>query len=473
MKENQRAVADALVLDVLFLLSSYLLLLVASGSIKLAESQKLDVPMTHDESDFITEGDGLRANQSLSGSFHRFTQAAAYGYFPYFLIIYLLCASATLNGHMVSDLLSSIYLWFALVFIVRMRKFFADHVKVLRPLRAYNRIVLSLVMLYQAPLFLCPTSIDINGYSDPDYVTTEDCALIMHRQALTPSDWSSRKEAKSTTMQLYIILMHSLGLLKENAVNTTFLFIFWAVEVQHQLFLSPYYREYVVKHTTIEKESVGKLRAFMFTERFHLCRQWAYTAIKEEIQIYHKILVRLNEKVLSSDFIKTLDAFRETSAGKDAEEEHLLDQKDEAQKPADVFEDKLTPLIDRITLESLRDDQPTVPLDMVVGELKLSLATEFGEDKELKDLTVDELRERVQAVVKGKLEDQVYAKNRLDLYHREGLGLGVALNGDHRVGANQVEAESGNDHVPYDAQALSESRRSNEQLMAACQAAAE
>lgn len=171
-----------------------------------------------------------------------------------------------------SDLLSSIYLWFGLVFIVRLRNMFVRHVKVLKPLKIYNRIVISLILLYQMPVFLCPTSIDIQGYSDPDYVTTEDCALIMHNQAKNPTDLSQRKEAKSQTMQLYIILMHSLGLLKENQVNMILLFIFFLTEVQQQLFQSPLFREYVVKHTNIEKESVGKLRAFMFTERFHLCR---------------------------------------------------------------------------------------------------------------------------------------------------------------------------------------------------------
>lgn len=46
-------------------------------------------------------------------------------------------------------------------------------------------------------------------------------------------------------------------------------------------------------------------------ERFHLCRQWAYLQIKEEIKIMHKILMRLNAKVLSSDFVKNLEAFDE------------------------------------------------------------------------------------------------------------------------------------------------------------------
>jgi hypothetical protein len=31
------------------------------------------------------------------------------------------------------------------------------------------------------PLFLCPSAVDIKGYTDPDYITTEDCALIMHK----------------------------------------------------------------------------------------------------------------------------------------------------------------------------------------------------------------------------------------------------------------------------------------------------
>lgn len=137
---------------------------------------------------------------------------------------------------MVSDLLSAIYLWFGLVFIIRMRKLFVDNIKVLRPLRTYNRIVMTLILIYQMPLFLCPTSVDIQGYSDPDYVTTEDCALIMHRQAMNPSDLSSRKEAKSPAMQLYIILIHSIGLLKDNQVNMAFLFLFLFTELQQQYF---------------------------------------------------------------------------------------------------------------------------------------------------------------------------------------------------------------------------------------------
>ena len=138
----------------------------------------------------------------------------------------------------------------------------------------------------------------------------------------------------------------------------------------------------MVKHKILEKESDGKVRAFMFVERFHLTRLWSYKAIKEEIKIYHKILVRLNEKVLSSDFIKNLESFlgtNESPKSKDDDEEQLL-EKEEAQKQKDFFDEKLTPLIDRITLEGLKDDQPIIPLNIIEGELKRSLAEEFGDD---------------------------------------------------------------------------------------------
>ena len=96
------------------------------------------------------------------------------------MIIYLLVAACTLNGIAVSDLASAIYLWFALIFIVRCRELFANHNKEIKELRIFNRIVITLMLIYQMPLFICPSAVDINGYTDPDYITTEDCALLSH-----------------------------------------------------------------------------------------------------------------------------------------------------------------------------------------------------------------------------------------------------------------------------------------------------
>ena len=233
-----------------------------------------------------------RAQQRIKGQTWKFIQTSLFVYFPYFLIVYLMYTSSSFNGQAISDLLSSIYLWFALKYIINAKKLFSKNTKILRPLRTYNRIVLFLILIYQMPLFLCPSAVDINGYTDPDYINTEDCSLIMHYQ----SNNQSKKyyEAKQP-MQLYIILSHSIGLLKQNSINMTFLFLFFFTEVQHQIFQHPHFKEYVVKHMILEKESDGKVRAFMFVERFHLTRLWSYKAIKEEIKILHKILLRLND----------------------------------------------------------------------------------------------------------------------------------------------------------------------------------
>ena len=45
----------------------------------------------------------------------------------------------------------------------------------------------------------------------------------------------------------------------------------------------------------IDRETDGKLRAFMFVENCHLDRYWRYKAIKEEISILHQKLVRINK----------------------------------------------------------------------------------------------------------------------------------------------------------------------------------
>jgi hypothetical protein len=91
----------------------------------------------------------------------------------------------------------------------------------------------------------------------------------------------------------------------------TFLLLFFLTEAQHQIFQHPHFKEYVVKHMILEKESDGKVRAFMYCERFHLTRLWAYRAIKEEIKILHKILLRLNDQISKSDFHKNLAGFVE------------------------------------------------------------------------------------------------------------------------------------------------------------------
>ena len=283
-------------------------LFVVSGQMRLTKAQQLDHPTTNDEEDFVSSDENSKAKQKMKKQSWKFIQTCFFVYFPYFLIVFLMYTSSSFNGQAISDLLSSIYLWFALKYIIDAKKLFSKNTKILRPLRIYNRIVLFLILIYQMPIFLCPSAVDINGYTDPDYINTEDCALIMHFQ----SNNQSKKiyEAKQP-MQLYIILSHSIGLLKQNSINMAFLFLFFFTEVQQQIFQHPHFKEYVVKHYILEKESDGKVRAFMFVERFHLGRLWSYKAIKEEIKLLHKILLRLNDQISKSDFAKNLAGFVE------------------------------------------------------------------------------------------------------------------------------------------------------------------
>jgi hypothetical protein len=128
----------------------------------------------------VSNDENSKAKQKLKSQFWKFIQTCFFVYFPYFLIVFLMWTSASFNGLAISDLLSSIYLWFALKYIIDAKKLFSKNTKILRPLRIYNRIVLFLILIYQMPIFLCPSAVDINGYTDPDYINTEDCALIMH-----------------------------------------------------------------------------------------------------------------------------------------------------------------------------------------------------------------------------------------------------------------------------------------------------
>ena len=60
------------------------------------------------------------------------------------------------------------------------------------------------------------------------------------------------------------------------------------------------------------------------------------------------------------------------------------------------WEERLDPLIDRVTLDSLCSDKPIIPVKIVESELKRSIDEEFGDDKAgLMDLTKEELQGRV------------------------------------------------------------------------------
>jgi len=69
-----------------------------------------------------------------------------------------------------------------------------------------------------------------------------------------------------------------------------------------------------------------------------------------------------------------------------------------------------------------------IPLKIIIIELKLNLEKDItnGELTSLQDLDEEILTEYVNKLIQN-LESFIYTKNRLSLYHKEGIGLSIAL----------------------------------------------
>ena len=85
-------------------------------------------------------------------------------------------------------------------------------------------------------------------------------------------------------------------------------------------------------------------------------------------------------------------------------------------------------IIDSIALANLRPDKPVIPLKIIVQELKYLLEREIesGRLERIEKLDEQLLTKYVNQLTKS-LESYVYTKNRIELYHKEGVGLAIAL----------------------------------------------
>lgn len=97
-------------------------------------------------------------------------------------------------------------------------------------------------------------------------------------------------------------------------------------------------------------------------------------------------------------------------------------------KEVDDFIELNSQTIDNIALAHLSPARPVIPLKILVTELRVSLRKdlESQEIESLRDLDEEQLSAYVTALIQS-LESYVYTKNRVDLYHKEGTGLAVAL----------------------------------------------
>jgi len=69
IQENQDFVNTAVIIDIFFLISTYLLLFVAKGSLRLSKQQKLNHPHINDESDFVSYQES-KSSQKMSNAIH-------------------------------------------------------------------------------------------------------------------------------------------------------------------------------------------------------------------------------------------------------------------------------------------------------------------------------------------------------------------------------------------------------------------
>lgn len=162
LDDNELWMNVTLALDFVFLLASYLFLYVASGSLRLTKDQKYRVPVIYDDNDFVSKDNKKKKENNMIGhQLSLFVQNCFYSYFPFVVILYLIYASSMLNGKSVSDIASSVYLYFALKFIINNKKLFERNSKYIKSLRTYNRLLLTLILIYQCPFFICPSAVDI------------------------------------------------------------------------------------------------------------------------------------------------------------------------------------------------------------------------------------------------------------------------------------------------------------------------
>jgi hypothetical protein len=101
--------------------------------------------------------------------------------------------------------------------------------------------------------------------------------------------------------------MRSLGLSKlYRDLQLPLILLVLATELQTYLFLHPYFRTYILGHQHHERALTGKLRAFLYVQRTHLQRLWAYKSIKEEIKILHSRLMRITRGIKGSEHSRHL-----------------------------------------------------------------------------------------------------------------------------------------------------------------------
>lgn len=154
-------------LDFIYLIACYINLYFTSGQISLLPLQMSSFPKLNDSTDFISGG--------LYKKYQAFLLHFLYSGFPILFIAYLFFLATTFHGTGMTDLLSVFYLFYAFYFILYLRKLYTRNSQMLQSVRNYNIWVFYSILIFQAPVFLCPAVVT----KDNSYWNQKECASEM------------------------------------------------------------------------------------------------------------------------------------------------------------------------------------------------------------------------------------------------------------------------------------------------------
>jgi hypothetical protein len=189
----------------------------------MAEDLMRPYPVPNDENDFL---------QTDYKKKHSWMLILGFLGFPYILIAYFFIFSATFGSSSYSDLISCIYLFLALYYLLHFRKLYTLNSKILTFVRTYNVIVLFAILLFQSPLFPCPyvliESSEDGTTTSVSYISKTECETYTSSSS-TSSTYSFTSESK--WMIIYIIVVESIGLIKLYAIGYEYILLLILTEI--------------------------------------------------------------------------------------------------------------------------------------------------------------------------------------------------------------------------------------------------
>ena len=106
----------------------------------------------HDATDFMSDQNMF----SVKYPYKSMVLSGLHNGFPYLMIFSLFVFAFDYEGEDVSELISIVYIFFSLTYVLHFRNLYTKNSTYLKPLRILNFSILSLNLIYQMPIFKCP-----------------------------------------------------------------------------------------------------------------------------------------------------------------------------------------------------------------------------------------------------------------------------------------------------------------------------